>query len=149
MINSGLDKYGIIIIEMLLGFGLSASRVLKARRRKARQVLNQTFITYIGKDAESGKTVRIREFFPNDICSRSEDGTVAVKKEFSFSFNESLICFLDLAKSLSALNGNPHLLDVIDVFEAGGTAYYVTDSVAGITLREFLLRNVRTGLRLT
>ncbi len=98
-------------------------------------------ITYIGKDAESGNTVRIREFFPNDICSRNADGTVAVRKEFSFSFNEALICFLDLAKSLAQLNGCENLLAVTDVFEAGGTAYYVTESVSGITLREFLLRN--------
>lgn len=130
--NSSADNGNGLPVRTLLGDKYIIGRVLDSGGEG---------ITYIGKDAESGKTVRIREFFPNDICSRSEDGTVAVKKEFSFSFNESLICFLDLAKSLSALNGNPHLLDVIDVFEAGGTAYYVTDSVAGITLREFLLRN--------
>ena len=98
-------------------------------------------ITYIGKDVESGETVRIREFFPGDLCDRNYDGTVDVKRENSFSFNESLLCFLDLAKNLSSHNGSAHLLDVIDIFEAGGTAYYVTKSVSGITLREFLLRN--------
>ena len=98
-------------------------------------------ITYIGREIETGRVVRIREFFPAGICTRLSDGTVSVNKENAFSFNESLICFLDLAKGLASLNGNPNLLDVIEYFEAGGTAYYITENVQGITLREFLLRN--------
>lgn len=98
-------------------------------------------ITYIGKEIASGRIVRIREYFPSDICSREQDGTIRVDRESSFSYNESLICFIELARTLSTLNGNPNLLDVIDIFEAGGTAYYVTESVSGITLREFLMRN--------
>ncbi len=98
-------------------------------------------ITYIGKEIESGRIVRIREYFPNDICVREPDSTVRVNRESSFSYNESLICFIELARTLSTLNGSPNLLDVIDIFEAGGTAYYVTESVSGITLREFLMRN--------
>ena len=98
-------------------------------------------ITYIGNNTENGEIVRIREFFPGDICERNYDGTVNVKRENSFSFNESLLCFLDLAKNLAKLNGSQHLLDVTDIFEAGGTAYYVTKNASGITLREFLLRN--------
>jgi len=98
-------------------------------------------ITYIGKNTETGETVRIREFFPTGLCERAADGTVTVNKENAFSFNEALICFLELAKSLAAFNGNPHLLNVVDIFEAGNTAYFITESASGITLREFLLRN--------
>lgn len=98
-------------------------------------------ITYIGKELETGKIVRIREYFPSDICTREQDGSVRVERDNSFSYNESLICFIELARTLSTLNGSPNLLDVIDIFEAGGTAYYVTESVSGITLREFLMRN--------
>ncbi len=98
-------------------------------------------ITYIGKNTETGENVRIREFFPAGLCDRNKDGTVNISKENSFSFNEALICFLELARSLSAFNGNDHLLNVTDIFEAGNTAYYVTENVSGITLREFLLRN--------
>lgn len=98
-------------------------------------------ITYIGKELESDKIVRIREYFPGDFCTRNPDGTVSVKKDFSFSYNESLICFIELAKSLATLNGTPNLLDVTDIFEAGNTAYFVTENISGITLREFLLRN--------
>ncbi len=98
-------------------------------------------ITYIGKNTETGENVRIREFFPAGLCERNADGTVNINKENSFSFNEALICFLELARSLSAFNGNDHLLNVIDIFEAGNTAYFVTENVSGITLREFLLRN--------
>ena len=57
-------------------------------------------ITYIGKDLQEGKTVRIREFFPTSICERNPDGSVHVEKEKAFSYNESLICFIELAKSL-------------------------------------------------
>ncbi len=98
-------------------------------------------ITYIGMNTETGESVRIREFFPAGLCERAPDGTVVINKEDSFSFNEALICFLELARSLSSFNGNGHLLEVTDIFEAGNTAYFVTENVSGITLREFLLRN--------
>ena len=98
-------------------------------------------ITYIGKNTETGESVRIREFFPAGLCERANDGTVSINRENSFSFNEALICFLELARSLSSFNGNGHTLKVVDIFEAGNTAYFVTENVSGITLREFLLRN--------
>ncbi len=98
-------------------------------------------ITYIGKNTETGESVRIREFFPAGLCERNANGTVDVKKENAFSFNEALLSFLELARSLSSFKGNPNLLNVIDIFEAGNTAYYITENVSGITLREFLLRN--------
>ncbi len=98
-------------------------------------------ITYIGRNTETGENVRIREFFPVGLCERNADGTVEINRENSFSFNEALISFLELARSLSALNGNDHLLKVIDIFEAGNTAYFITENISGITLREFLLRN--------
>ncbi len=98
-------------------------------------------ITYIGREIASGKSVRIREFFPQGICKRNPDGTLGVETENAFSYNEALINFIELAKKLSAFSGNPHLLDVIDIFEAGGTAFYITENISAITLREFLLRN--------
>ena len=98
-------------------------------------------ITYIGKEISSGKSVRIREFFPQSICQRNADGSVSTQTENAFSYNESLINFIELARSLAAFAGSPNLLDVIDIFEAGGTAYYVTENISAITLREFLMRN--------
>ena len=98
-------------------------------------------ITYIGKEVGTGKVVRIREFFPVGLCERNTDGTVEVAKENAYSFNESLLSFIDLAKNLVKLNGNDNLLNIIDIFEAGNTAYYVAENITGITLREFLLRN--------
>lgn len=98
-------------------------------------------ITYIGKNTETGENVRIREFFPAGLCERASDGTVTINRENSFSFNEALICFLELARTLATFNGNGHILKVVDIFEAGNTAYFVTENISGITLREFLLRN--------
>lgn len=98
-------------------------------------------ITYIGLNTETGQSVRIREFFPTGLCQRNANGTVDVNKENAFSYNEALICFLELARSLANFAGNPNILNVIDIFEAGNTAYYITENVSGITLREFLLRN--------
>ncbi len=98
-------------------------------------------ITYIGREIDSGKTVRIREFFPQSIAERNSDGTVSVATSNAFAYNESLINFIELAKALITFRGNDNLLDVIDIFEAGGTAFYITENISGITLREFLLRN--------
>ena len=58
-----------------------------------------------------------------------------------YTFNEQLDQFLELARALARLSGMPALLPVTDIFEANGTAYYVTETISAISLKEFLVRN--------
>lgn len=98
--------------------------------------------TYIAWDKNNEVSVRIREFYPDKLVSRNEDGVnVTVSTDNDQLFNVYLDEFIDLARSLSEFLESSNILAVTDIFEANGTAYYVTENVKAITLREFLLRN--------
>lgn len=98
-------------------------------------------ITYLGWDNESNSIVHIREYFPAALCTRESGHSVKIAKGSEYPYNEGLMSFLSLSKTLARLKELPALLDVTDIFETNNTAYRVSGTVAGITLREFLLRN--------
>ena len=98
--------------------------------------------TYIAWDKNNDTSVRIREYYPDKLASRDEDGvTVKVSTDSDPLYGTYLDEFLDLARKLADCKELTNLLPVTDIFEANGTAYYVTENIKSITLREFLLRN--------
>ncbi len=99
-------------------------------------------VTYLGYDTVTSSNVNIREFFPVGLCERDAfDGSVAMITGSEFNYNDTLMKFIELSKTLFRLNELPALFDVLDVREANNTAYRITKSVPGISLREFLMRN--------
>ena len=97
-------------------------------------------ISYIGWDSTQEAVVTIREYFPGRIASRNPDKTVAMEKGSEYEFNEGLMEFLDINRTLlQELLAST--LPVLDVFEENGTAYAIFASVSGITLEDFLVRN--------
>ncbi len=99
-------------------------------------------ISYIGWDNYHNCIVYIREYFPLKIASRKRDGSVTFKEENAYAFNEGLLEFMELNRKVASLEEFGALLQVVAVFEHGGTAYAVSKAPsASITLREFLLRN--------
>lgn len=98
-------------------------------------------VTYIGWDNKEDQIVSIREYFPIGAATRNNDKTVQILTGSEFVFNEGIMNFLDLHKKLASLKELPALLPVVEIFEDNGTAYSITKSVSGITLREFLIRN--------
>ena len=98
-------------------------------------------VTYIGWDNTNDTIVNIREYFPKGAANRNTDGSVSIVSGNEFTFNEGIMNFLELNRKLSKIAGAPALLEVVEVFEANGTAYAVFEAVQGITLREFLIRN--------
>ncbi len=98
-------------------------------------------VTYLGWDKTAGASVLIREYLPDGMAKRGESSHIIVQKDHDYSFNEGLVQFLDLARGLARMRDLPALLSVYDIFEEGGTAYYVSENIDGITYREFLLRN--------
>ncbi|MBQ6816602.1 MAG: PASTA domain-containing protein [Clostridia bacterium] len=98
-------------------------------------------ITYIGWDNISDQIVNIREYFPIGIAARNNDKTVKIVEGNEFTFNEGILDFIELNRKLHSLKDLPALLQGVEVFEENGTAYSITRSVSGITLREFLIRN--------
>lgn len=98
--------------------------------------------TYIGWDNVSQFPVYIREFMPLDVCVRANDGTTVVPKNgLEAVYDTCLQSFLELARSLARMRDLSALLPVYDIFELGGTAYYVSEYIVSITLESFLVKN--------
>ncbi len=105
--------------------------------------INGEGITYIGWDNDTSTIVNIREFFPVPLCVRNDDLSVGMLDGNEYFYNAALLDFIELGKKLQGIS-NPAAPQVCDVIECNSTAYIITKSVAGITLREFLLRNGST-----
>ena len=97
-------------------------------------------ITYIGWDNAENSAVNIKEYFPVGAADRNPDKTVSMVDGKEFAFNEGLLKFIELNKKLNE-NPLPVLSSTRQVFEENGTAYAVSDTVSGITLKAFLDRN--------
>ena len=96
--------------------------------------------TYMGYDAELDAPVFIREFFPKGLCTR-EGENVYASEQYSDSFETHKNEFLSLARVLARMRNLSAILPVYDIFEQNDTAYYISEAVEYITLRDFLVRN--------
>ncbi len=102
--------------------------------------INGEGVTYIGYDRELDIPVRIREYFPVNLCERIGDDVYALTNCESV-FDIEMSEFLKLARNLARMRSLIALLPVYDIFEANHTAYYVSETIEAITLRDFLIRN--------
>ncbi len=97
--------------------------------------------TYIGMDTVTDSVVKITEYFPTGLCWRQADGSVEIKEESSYLFNDGIIQFISLHKKLAIMTDISAIYRVLDIFEINKTAYCVTEYLPGISLKEFLIRN--------
>lgn len=106
----------------------------------AAKAQNGEGITYIGWDTKLDSVVNIREYFPINFAIRNPDKTVSMVKGGEYTFNEGLMEFMDINRRIEEAE-LPSLIPVTDVFEENGTVYAVSQSVACITMSEFLKKN--------
>lgn len=120
-----------------------ALRTLLAGRYLVGKVISKTGegFSYLGFDTVTESVVKIAEYFPLGACKRNADATVSVNPEKSFAFNEGIMKFIELHKTLSGITGVSAIFKILDIFEVNSTAYCVTEFLQGITLKEFLIRN--------
>lgn len=91
-------------------------------------------VTYLARDRRLMREVAIKEYFPSQFAGRSQGHTVLpASRAVEQTFGWGKARFLDEARLL-ADNRHPSLLNVIDYFEANGTAYMVMPFIAGDTL---------------
>ncbi len=101
--------------------------------------------TYMALDLEGEAIVIIREFYPNAICERGDDGvTVVANESCEENYIKCLNMFKEMWSKLAGVRGFSAQIPVLDIVEANNTAYSVSEYVESITLRDFLLRS-RTG----
>ncbi len=100
-------------------------------------------VTYIGYDGQTESRVDIKEYYPAAVAIRNSNGSVSCVQESKFSYNEGLMEFLEINRTLSE-EKLAATASVVAVFEENGTAYAVTERVSGITLAQFLEKNGNT-----
>ncbi|OJU08224.1 MAG: hypothetical protein BGN88_11095 [Clostridiales bacterium 43-6] len=97
--------------------------------------------TYTGYDSEQNSVVRIREFLPEGLFERAQGSAkIRVISGSEFSFNNGLVSFLSLARALARMRDLTAILPVYDIFEENGTAYYISETIESVSLRDYLLR---------
>lgn len=106
---------------------------------------NSESITYSAFDVDRKTAVVIKEFLPERLANRADDGkNVAIIRNSQETYYELLNSFLDLWRNLARVRGFSALIPVIDIIEENNTAYAVTEYIESLSLREFLLRS-KTG----
>lgn len=103
--------------------------------------INGEGVSYNAWDESESKPVIVREYFPSDIASRNPDGSVKINGDYALAYNNGLLEFLEIGQKLARNNHLPCVFKTENSFEYGGTAYRICESVSGISLMEFLLRN--------
>lgn len=95
--------------------------------------------TYEGEHILLQKKIAIKEFFIADFCNRDEDTkTISVGVKTKITFVEKLKAkFIEEARAVSKLE-HPGIVNVYDVFEENGTAYYVMDYIDGPSLNDLV-----------
>lgn len=89
---------------------------------------------YIGFDQVLKAAILIREFLPDTLCERAEDGTVQVIGGCENTFAEYKEKFRTHARALARLRDLPAVMPMYDIFEQNNTAYTVSEYCEGVTL---------------
>ena len=96
---------------------------------------------YLARDKQLGRRVCIKEHAPEGICERNaESGEIVPLPGMERAFAASLADFRREAEVLAALH-HAQVPAVHEIFEAGGTAYVVTDYAEGEPLPQWLEEN--------
>ncbi len=97
-------------------------------------------ITYEGIHRRISLRVAVKELFIRGClyrdCTKSSE--VEVPEEYREVFGRQKGKFLGEARTLSEFAQDPGIVQVMDYFEANGTAYIVMEYLDGITLKEFI-----------
>jgi serine/threonine protein kinase len=95
-------------------------------------------VTYKGMDENIGLEVAIKEYLPESIAERNEDGHVVLRPNGDIDlFAWCRERFIDEAKTLAQLR-HPNIVRVTRFFQTNGTAYFVMDFEEGKSLLQAL-----------
>ena len=99
-------------------------------------------ILYLAFDTEEDTAVEIKEFLPDTMCRRAEDGiTVEVNDDSLPLFKSYLSEFADLHKSIITGMRDNNLKREYNIFSTGNTGYVVMEHPKGMPLSEYLENN--------
>lgn len=103
--------------------------------------------TYIAHDLLQRNVCAVKEFFPDKMCEREADRiTVSPNTQTVEWFNRYKFNFSEEAGRLFELSAHPGVVNVLEQFEANGTAYFSMEYIKGETLKEYM-RKFPQGLQ--
>lgn len=99
--------------------------------------------TYIGWDNLLCRKIAIKEFYPEQYCTRGQDGsTVTVTEErLHPRFQRGLKQFLEEARSVAALYEVRGVVEISNFFEENGTGYIVMEYLEGMDVKTILKKS--------
>ncbi len=118
---------------------LKAGAMLKQRYLIGRVLGQGGFgITYLAWDLKLNARVAVKEYMPNDICTRMGNAvSVAMEsKEEEFTYGRER--FQEEARTLAKFMGQPGIAGVTDYFDENGTSYFVMDYIEGISFKTYI-----------
>ena len=122
---------------------LREGTLLQSGRYKIECMLGQGGfgITYRATQVMLGRTVAIKEFFFNNFCNRDANtNTVTVPTDANREIVDRFrLKFVKEAQLISRLS-HKSVVQIHDVFEENGTAYYVMECIEGESLSQLLAR---------
>ena len=100
-------------------------------------------ITYIALDMVTNTRVAIKEYFPTHCSGRTGNNMVTAYQNQADVFRKGKQRFLEEAKTLKSLTDLPHIVNVLDFFEANNSAYLVMEFLEGVSLKNYVTRKGR------
>ncbi|MDJ0639606.1 MAG: serine/threonine-protein kinase [Paracoccaceae bacterium] len=97
-------------------------------------------ITYRATDNMLGRTIVIKECFPEDLCMREGKDVVVRNNAYEKQIRSVVKMFMREARSLAKLR-HPNIVGVHRAFEENGTAYMALDLIDGRDLLDILDAN--------
>ena len=89
---------------------------------------------YIGFDRAQGGAILIREFLPDTLAARGENGELQIITGCENAFREYYEKFRAHARALARMRELPSIIPVYDIFEQNNTAYTISEYCEGNTL---------------
>lgn len=93
-------------------------------------------ITYAAFHPEQNRMTAVKEYFPVRCTLRNPDRTVIPKPGREEEYQAGLDSFSREAQMLAALGNFPSVVQVLDCFQANGTAYLVMEYLDGVPLHQ-------------
>lgn len=106
------------------------------------QSANGEGVTYVGYDTSVECKVRIREYFPERLCSRVPNSPeINVNYEHLAQYKALMAEYTEMNKALGRLRNLSHLNPALALFTENNTTYAVYEYLEGRTLLEYLKEN--------
>lgn len=94
---------------------------------------------YIAYDTEKGKTVEIKEYMPDLLCTRKKgENTIVVNNDSLPLYKSYLSEFADLYKTLMNNDETDSVQKIYGIFSENNTGYVIMERLAGIPLSQYL-----------